>query len=112
MPDSDALLIITDSLNRIEEKVDRGLAGLQSTMATKADLAEIRGEMTGQAKRITNLERESDLRKAKAEVHRERDQRSWFSRANKWKVIGTIFGAACSLAIAAAAVVSLILQAH
>lgn len=105
--DPTALTLISDGLKRIESKVD----DVQTAMvgkADKTDLAAFHGELRSLGGRVTVLERVNDLRQAKAEVHRERDERP----SRRWKIIGGILGTLTGVVLAGGTVVSILLQLH
>jgi hypothetical protein len=102
------LSLIVSSLDNLSEKVDKGLSKIDAKLdgkADKSDLAEIRGELRGHSQRLGALEEAERLRKAKAEVHAERDQRSWWARTNKLKFLAGLIGGVSGLAIAVTSVV-------
>jgi hypothetical protein len=111
--DPTPLSLLTDAVKSLEGKLERGLARIEDMVAGKAnesDVLEIRGEVRRIEERVGVLERVEEKREEAARVHAERDQRSFFSRKNRWAVVATVVTVLCTILLAGAAVAGLVIQ--
>lgn len=102
------LSLLVDSLNRVESKIDSGIARLEAKMDAKADRSEVkRIELTlGEHNtRLSNLERENGLREERRKVHLQRDERTVLSRKAWWALAGSAITVLATLALAITAII-------
>lgn len=110
MPPADdtALLLIRDSLKRVEDKLDHLDLKLDAK-ADRTDIQDLRLEHEQLTGRVDLLERDRELRKARAEVHQQRDDRATMSLRAK---LGFLSGGITMLATLGLAIASFVQTFH
>ena len=92
--------IIVDSLNRVEGKLDAGLARVEAKMESKADksdLAEIRGELKGHANDIAALKEVNRVRDAENKAVNNTENAREARRTRRTTIVLSFLGTAALL---------------